>query len=830
MKNSKNNQKPLNNTSYREVKIDELRWKCPTDIFKFKSTEEVEQLSQIVGQPRAIESIKIGGTIGAKGYNIFVTGLPGTGRLTTVQNVLQEIPGYSQVLFDYCYVNNFENPDKPILIKLNKGDGNKFAKMMKDAMSYLRRSLPRIFEEDEYQNNRRKLTEKYQEMEKKILDDFDNKLKPRGFIRGQYENEQGITIPDVFPIIDGKPITMTEIEEMEAQGKISIDEAKRIKDDYQEFHKGIFELSQKGVKLMQEFREKMDALNKATSSITINSAFNEIEDHFKDEKIKLYIKSVKTNINNNLPLFLKSKDQLIALPGIQQDAQVNDEEKFTAYTVNVILDNSQNNKPPIIVETFPTYTNLFGTIERTFDSRGFWRTDFTKIKAGSILRADQGYLIVNSDDLFQDPSVWTSLKRVLLYNKLEIQPYESLLQLTQSYLKPEIIDVNVKVIILGDMMIYRLLNEYDKTFRKIFKINAQFDYYSTRNQELIDNYVQFIAKVCTQENLPHFSPDGIASIIEWAAENAGSQNKLTLRFSAISDLVREAAYYKDNKSKLIDRTAVERALEHRRYRSNLIDEKVKEEFIEGTMLISTTDKRAGQINGLTIYNDGIFEFGKPARITAATSAGSEGIVNIEREAELSGNIHNKAVLIISGFLEERFAQNFPLTLTASLAFEQSYGGIDGDSASCAEIYVILSSISEVPINQEFAITGSVNQKGDVQPIGGVNEKIRGFWEICKERGFTGSQGVIIPEQNVKDLMLCKEIIQDVMDGKFHIYSISKIEDAVPLLFGMEAGVMDKDKKYPENTLFGKVYQNLEKFYEISREKEKKPKPAPKQKK
>jgi len=262
----------------------------------------------------------------------------------------------------------------------------------------------------------------------------------------------------------------------------------------------------------------------------------------------------------------------------------------------------------------------------------------------------------------------------------------------------------------------------------------------------------------------------------------------------------------------------------------LIDEKVKEEFIEGTMLISTTDKRAGQINGLTIYNDGIFEFGKPARITAATSAGSEGIVNIEREAELSGNIHNKAVLIISGFLEERFAQNFPLTLTASLAFEQSYGGIDGDSASCAEIYVILSSISEVPINQEFAITGSVNQKGDVQPIGGVNEKIRGFWEICKERGFTGSQGVIIPEQNVKDLMLCKEIIQDVMDGKFHIYSISKIEDAVPLLFGMEAGVIDKDKKYPENTLFGKVYQNLEKFYEISREKEKKPKPAPKQKK
>ncbi|HOV92556.1 MAG TPA: ATP-binding protein [Candidatus Kapabacteria bacterium] len=831
MKNSKNNNSTFNHTGYRELETKELHWNCPTDIFKFKSTAEVEQLNQIVGQPRAIESIKIGASIGAKGYNIFVTGQAGTGRLSTVQNVLQEVPGYSQVLYDYCYVNNFDNADKPILIKLAKGEGRKFAKMMKDAISYLRRSLPRIFEEEEYQNARRKLTEKFQELEKKILDDFDNKLKPHNFIRGQYENEQGITIPDVFPIIDGKPVTMNEIEDLEAQGKITIDEAKRIKDDYQQFHEEIFGLSQQSLKLMQEFRMKMDELNKATSSISINAAFKEIDDHFKNEKIKNYIKSVKININNNLALFLKPNGQQIPLPGIPQDNPISEEEKFAVYTVNVVLDNSKATKPPIIVETFPTYTNLFGTIERTFDSRGFWRTDFTKIKAGSILRADQGYLIVNSEDLFQDPYVWNSLKRVLLYNKLEIQPYDSYLQLTQSYLKPETIDVNVKVIILGDMQIYRILNEYDKTFRKIFKINAQFDYYTNRDQELINNYVQFISKICNEEKLPHFSPEGIGAIIEWAAETAGSQNKLTLRFSALADIVREASYYMDNKAKLVDKNAVEQALQHRRYRSNLIDEKIKEEFIEGTMLISTEGKRSGQINGLTIYNDGIFEFGKPARITATTSAGTQGIVNIEREAELSGNIHNKAVLIISGFLEERFAQNFPLTLTASLAFEQSYGGIDGDSASCAEIYVLLSSISGCPINQELAITGSVNQKGDVQPIGGVNEKIRGFWEICKERGLTGSQGVIIPEQNVKDLMLCKEVIQDVQDGKFHIYAISKIEDAVPLLFGMNAGLMDADKKYPENTLFGKVYKSLERFYEISREKEKeKPKSTPKTKK
>lgn len=820
MKNSKNNQNSFKNSGYKELTYEELHWKCPIDIFNFKSTKDVAQLNQIVGQPRAIESIKIGGNLDAKGYNIFVTGQAGTGRLTTVQNVLNEIPGYSHTLYDYCYVNNFDNPDKPILIRLDKGEGKSFAKMMKNSISYLRRALPRVFEEDEYQNARRKLSEKYQEIEKKVLDDFDKKLKPKKFVRGQYENEQGITLPDVFPIINDKPVAITDLDELEAQGKISADEAKRIRDDYEIFHQGIYDLSQKGLKLMQEFREQMDEFNKATSSIPINSAFKEIEDHFKSEKIKKYIKSVKTNITNNLILFIKPKDSPIPINGVQQDNNISDEELFLQYSVNVILDNSMSSKQPIIVETFPTFTNLFGAIEKTFDSRGFWRTDFTKIKAGSILRADQGYLILNADDLFQEPNLWNLLKRVLLYNKLEIQSNDSYFQLTQSYLKPESIDVNVKVVILGDMQVYRLLSEYDKTFRKIFKINAQFDYYSNRDQELIDNYVQFIAKVCNQENLPHFSPDGVAAIVEWAAESAGSQNKLTLKFSALSDIVRESAYYKDEKSKFVNSEAVEKAVAHRRYRSNLIDEKVKEEFIEGTMLISTEGKRAGQINGLTIYNDGIFEFGKPARITSTTSPGNEGIVNIEREADMSGNIHNKAVLIITGFLEERFAQNFPLTLSASLAFEQSYGGIDGDSASCAEIYAILSAISGVPINQEFAITGSINQKGDVQPIGGVNEKIRGFWEICKERGFTGSQGVIIPQQNVKDLMLCKEIIQDVQDGKFHIYAISKIEDAIYLLFGMEAGTMDNNQKYPDNTLFGLVYKKLEKYYEISIEKEK----------
>jgi ATP-dependent Lon protease len=803
-------------THFRELTTEELRWTCPTDIFKFKDTSEVAELSGIVGQPRAVESIKIGAKVNAKGFNIFVTGLAGTGRLSTVKTILEEVDGFSNEFFDFCYVHNFQNADKPILLKIKQGEGKKLAKAMDESIAYLRRRLPILFDEDDYQNAKRKLTEQFHTKEMDLLSNFDEKIKPFNFIRGQYENEQGMVIPDVFPLIDGKPVHIDAIDGLVQENKLNADDANKLKETYEQFHQDIFNLSRLGVKLLQEYKNNVASLDRATSEIIVNSAFKDLEESFDSEKVHLYIESVKDNIINNLKLFVKSQDQLTVPQENEENIDEND--NFNIYKVNVIIDNSERTKPPIVVETTPSYTNLFGTIEKVYDKRGFWKTDFTKIKAGSLLKADQGYLIVNADDLFLEAGVWQNLKRVLLYNKLEMQPYETYFQISQSYLKPEPIEINCKVIIIGGQTLYYMLTEYEKGFKKIFKINAKFDFYSQRNQELIENYTKFVAQLCNTENLPHLTPDGMAAVVEWAAEFAGSQNKLTLKFSDLADIIRESSYYIDCDTKNICRESIEKAIKFRRYRNNLIDEKIKQEILDGDIMVATDGYRIGQINGLTIYDDGIFSFGKPARITSTVSVGNSGIINVEREASMSGSIHNKAVLIISGFLRERFAQKFPLSLTASIAFEQSYGGIDGDSASCAEIYVLLSAISGQPINQSFALTGSMNQKGDVQPIGGVNEKLRGFWEICKEKGLTGKQGVIIPEQNVKDLMLPKEMIEDVKNGAFKIYSISRIEQGIPLLFGIEAGELNEQGEYPKESLFGKVYTKLEELYKISRPK------------
>jgi len=800
-------------SNYRELKPEELRWNCPIDIFNFESTADVETLNEIVGQPRAIESIKIGAKVAAKGFNIFVTGLAGTGRLSTVKAILEQVEGYSHTFYDYCYVNNFVNSDKPILIRLPQGEGKKLAKSMEDAVNYLRKRLPKLFEEDDYQNAKRKIFETYQQKENQILSEFDDKIKPFGLIRGNYESEQGLVIQDVFPLIDGQPVHINQIEQLVAEKKITPKQAEEFYKNYQIFHAEIFNLSRQSFKMLQEMKANLHELDRSTSSVVINTTFKEIEETFaNNEKIKNYVESAKEYILKNLHIFIKSSDAPIQ----NSDENITDSDVFSVFTVNVILDNSETKSPPIIVETTPSYSNLFGTIEKTYDKRGFWKTDFSKIKAGALLRADQGYLIVNADDLFLEPGVWQALKRVLLYNKLEIQPVDVYFQISQSYLKPEPIDIQVKVIIIGGQTLYHLLYEYEKGFKKIFKINAQFDYYTKKNEELIKNYVRFISRICRDEKLPHLTPDGVARVVEWAAEFAGSQDKLTLKFSDLADLVREASYYSDNNNQLINREAIDKALKIRRYRNNLLDEKIKQEILDDIIMVSTTGERIGQINGLTIYNDGIYSFGKPARITSTVSVGNAGIINIEREAQMSGAIHNKAVLIISGFLRERFAQKFPLSLSATIAFEQSYGGIDGDSASLAEILVLMSAIAKYPINQSIAITGSMNQKGDAQPIGGVNEKIRGFWEICKNRGFTGKQGCIIPEQNVKDLMLDDEIIEDVKSGNFKIYSIKKVEDAVPLLFGMEAGKMDENGNYPEGTFFAKVLCSLERLYKLSR--------------
>ncbi len=799
-----------------ELTPKQMRWTCPESKFRFKTTKDIKPLEAIVGQPRAIEAIRMGAELFAKGYNIFVTGLSGTGRFTTVKKILEEVTTYHPQLYDYCYVKNFDNPDTPTLIKLPQGKGKQFSKAMEDAVTYMRRKLPKLFEEDTFQTARRNIVEEYQDKEKVILQAFDEKIKPYGFIRGQIENEQGVTQPEVFPLVEDKPVQVELLDDFVTEGKVTREKADELKELYKKFHNEIYDLARKGMKLMQNFRKDLAENDKNAAAMQVNSTFDEIKEIFRNEKLDKYIEDVKKFVLENLNIFVPSNNPLNQIIDTQQNN--NEKDKLQDFLVNVILDNSNTENAPIVVETSPSYTNLFGTIERTYDNRGFWKTDFTKIKAGSLLAADQGYLIVNALDLFSEQGVWPALKRVLLYDKLEIQPYEAIFQLSQLHLKPEPIEVQVKVIIIGGQSLYRLLYLHEKGFKKIFKVNAQFDYETEKTEDMIKNYTHYIAKVCEAENLPHCTPDGVAAIIEWAVEHAGSQKRISLKFSDVADIIRESAFYdRGSRRKYINREDVEKAVEWRRHRNDLLDEKIRTEILEGTIMIDTFGERVGQINGLTVLDTGIYSFGKPARITATVTAGNAGVINIEREADLSGKIHNKGVMIITSVLRDRFAHKLPMSFSASLAFEQNYGGVDGDSASAAEIYTILSSITGIPIRQNLAITGSVNQKGDIQPIGGVNEKIIGFYEICRERGFTGDQGVIIPIQNVNDLMLPTYLIDSVKEGNFHIYTMKAIEDGIELLMGKPAGTMGSDGKYTRNSVYYLVDKRLEELRKTAKE-------------
>jgi ATP-dependent Lon protease len=804
----------------KSLASDKLRWNCPESIFEFKTTEDIEPLDSVVGQPRALEALKLGSELHAKGYNIFVTGLSGTGRLTTVKKMLQDVTTYKPQTYDYCYVNNFSDPDCPRLIKLPGGRGRKFSSDMDDAVDFLKRRLPKMFEEENIQKSRRQLVEKYQEKEREVLQEFDKKIEPYDFVRGQIETESGVTQPEVFPLVKGKPRQIEALEELVSEGKISREEADEKKDLYKKFHNELFELVRRGMKIMQQFRKALAEHDKSAASLIVDSVFDDIRDEYSDEKddhIEEFTKECKKFVLDNLGAFIQSQQQQQEDSKTAELANIHVSDVMDKFSVNVILDNSKTKSAPVVIETTPSYTNLFGSIERVFDKRGFWRTDFTRIKSGSLLKADQGYLIVNALDLFSEPRVWPALKRVLLYDKLEIQSFENYFQMATTTIKPEPIDVKVKVIIIGGQTLYTMLYLHEKGFKKMFKVNAQFDYETERTDDLIHYYSRFISKICREDRLAHCTPDGAAAIVEWAVERAGSQNRITLKFSDVADIIRESAFYdRSSDRKYINREDVEKAIRQRRFRYDLIDSKLKTRILEETILIDTEGDRTGQINGLTIINNGIYSFGKPARITATISAGTTGIINIEREADMSGSIHNKGVLIITGFLREKFAFEKPLSLTASLAFEQSYSGIDGDSASAAEIYVLLSAIAGAPIRQNYAITGSVNQKGDIQPIGGVNEKIRGFFEICHNRGLTGDQGVIIPEQNVKDLMLAREVIEAVEQGEFNIYPISNIDQGCELLMGLKAGKPGKSGKYPKGSLYAKVFDKIEKLHNIAK--------------
>lgn len=797
-------------SAHRELKPDELRWKCNPDIFEFESTEDIEPIEGILGQERALKAIRLGVDLRSPGYNIYIAGLSGSGKATTVKKMLERITAKCPELYDYAYVNNFKDPDQPMLLKFPKGKAKEFRQDLQSAIEVLKQRIPLALESDLYLTRKKNLIDEYNQKEQELMNAFDKELRKKGFSLGQIKVGDVIR-PDILPLIDGNPVPIFQLEELISQNKITKEEAQEIFRQYQNQQQDLQLLFKKGLKISQEFQEKLQQLERDSAEIIVKGIFEGLKEKYGANSVLNFLNQVEENILTNIQIFKGAK------PFGETTSQGVEIDYFSDYDVNIILDNSDTEECPVIIETNPTFVNLFGTIERVSDGHGGWYSDYTNIKAGSLLRANGGYLVLNVLHLFEEPGVWKTLKRVLTYNKLEIQESPFVFSLSSTTLKPQPIEIDTKVILIGSQIIYSYLSEREYDFKKMFKVKADFDYEINRTDHNIQEYAKVIKKLIKEENLLEFDKSALAYLMEISAIFAGRQDKLSTRFSRIADIMREASFWAyDDGQKIVSDYYVRKAYRMAKDRHGMLESKITELYKDDLILIDTKGERVGQINGLAVYDADFYSFGRPMRITATVSLGSGAIINVEREAGMSGRHYNKGVLIISGYFRETFGQDMPLSFNANLVFEQSYGMVEGDSASCTEIFALLSVLSNLPLKQSIAVTGSLNQKGDVQPIGGVNEKIEGFYDICKLQGLTGTQGVIFPIQNIRDLMLKEEVIDAVRQGMFHLYPISRVEEGIEILTGVKAGKKTA-KGYEVGSVFYLVEKRIKELYEKARQ-------------
>ena len=781
---------------FEEVPIEKLRWSCPLEYIPFETSNEIAPLTEIVGQDRAVEAIKVGLAIESEGYNIFVTGLSGTDRLPTIQQLLEQTKKNDVAPpHDICCVHNFKDPDSPRIINLSAGKGVALKKDMSELIESLGKNIPQIFESEEYKSRKKAITENFREKQKEIIKEFEKKITTENFTIAQVQMGP-YTRPAILPIVMGNPMPLEQVEALVEKGEYPRETYARMNQKLVEFTSEMESIFTEFQKREKDFEERMKALDKELVSPLLNESGELIKQKYQHEKLNLYLSELTQDIVSNFTPFLPRREKETPFPSPTPP------ELFTEYQVNVLVDNSETKGIPIIIEKNPNYRNLFGGIEKILDQRyGVWRTDFSRIKAGSLLKANGGYLVMNLLDAAMEPGVWPTLKRVLKNRSVEVQSFDPLYLFTMSTLKPEPIEINIKVVLLGDNYLYYLLNSFDDDFKDIFKIKADFDTVLNNEEKTVKLYASFIKKTCDEKKLRPLDKSGIAGVIEHGVRLADRQKKITTKFYKLKDVLSESNYWADKDgSPIITEQHVEKAIEHQEYRVNLIEKKIQEMIEDGLLMIDTEGKVVGQVNGLSVYDMGDYSFGKPSRITVKTSMGRAGVINIEREADLSGKTHDKGVLILSGYLRGKYAQNKPLSMSASICFEQSYGGIDGDSASSTEVYAVLSSLADLPLRQDIAVTGSVNQNGEIQPIGGVNQKIEGFFDVCRAKGLTGPQGVMIPHQNAGDLLLRKDVIKAVEEKKFHIYPIKTIDEGIELLTGLPAGEKQADWSYAEGTV------------------------------
>ncbi len=793
----------------KELKPAQVYKTCDLRSLKFKTTDDLTPCTDYIGQERAVEAIHFGLGMEFAGYNLYLSGPMGVGKTTTIENILASIAKNKPNPPDWCYVFNFNDPNEPRAIKLPKGKGKELRDDMEDFLQDLKMDIPRAFEGKEFEEQKQNTMNKVQREKNDLFEELQKKAKERE-IQVQFSPTGIMTIP----IVEGKPATQENYNSLDEETRNRI-KARKEKVDIE-----VAEVLKIARKLEKEAGEKVKELEKKVALFSVRGLIDSIREKYKDyDEVIDHFDQLQKHILENIDNFLPAKGTPAGAGGPvgapMPFRMPQQEPTFTEYKVNAFIDNSNTQGAPVIFETHPTYTNLFGSIEK--EARfGALVTDFTMIRPGSMAKASGGYLVIDALDLFKYPFVWDSLKKALENQELRIEDvYQQYGFSSTVGIRPEPVKLDIKVIIAGNSQLYHMLYAYDEDFRKLFKAKADFDYIVDREDNILSQYACYIKSACDRDGLTKFDRGGVETVIEYSSRLAGDQNKLSVQLGSITKILHESNYWAklDNNSKSIKRAHVEKAIEEKIYRSNMIEEKIQEMIAKGIILVDTQGLVVGQINGLAVYNIGDYAFGKPSRITCETYMGTEGLINIDRRAKLSGNIHDKGVMILSGYIGTKYAQNKPLSLSGSIGFEQSYEVIDGDSASTAELVVLLSSLSGVPIKQSFAITGSVNQKGQIQPIGGVNEKVEGFYDVCKAKGLTGEQGVIIPHQNVKNLMLKKEVVQAVKDKIFHVYPVESVDQAIELLTGKEAGTRGSTGKFKTGSVNYLVDKKLREFAE-----------------
>jgi predicted ATP-dependent protease len=784
----------------RKLGPEHLRWTCDESRFNFKSTAEIPPLKGIVEQDRPIRAIRFGLGITSPGYNIYVSGLTGTGKTTVIKQFLDDIALSMPNPDDWCYVYNFRDPGCPSVFNLPVGHAKGLKAETDDLVQHLRTEIPKAFESKEYEQSMNELVAQNQEQQQTLFSALSERARSEGFAIEL--TKVGVSL---VPIVDGKPLSPEQIEALDEAVRREFDRRRaRLQEPINSFLRQVRDVNRVS-------REQVNELNRRIGLYIVGLRMDAIREQFHSfPRVVSYLNDVQDYILSHIDDFTED-GQKQEQPVAAQLRIEGGDDKYLKYKVNIVVDNTDVHGAPVVTETNPTYYNLFGRVERRTQF-GTLTSDFTMIRAGSYIKANGGFLVVNAHDVLLNPGVWETLKRTIKNGEVRIEDLgEQYGMIPVVGMRPSPIPVSVKVIMIGNQSTYHLLYGLDEDFRKIFKVKADFDSEMDRDEKALANYASFIATRCHDEKLLHFDPSGVCEIAEYGARLVDDQTKLSARFSDVADIIREASYWAQLEgSGVASARHVRRAIDEKYYRSNLVEERIRQLVAEGTLLLDVTGTSVGQVNGLAVIDMGDIRFGRPMRMTAKTFMGKSGVVDIERESKMSGKVYDKGVLILSGYLGNKYAQERPLSVAASICFEQSYEGVDGDSASSAEVYALLSSMSGVPIRQGIAVTGSVNQNGEIQPIGGVNQKVEGFFDVCRAVGLNGCQGVMIPAQNANHLMLRRDVVEAVAAGQFHLYAVAAIDEGIEILTGVPAGAR-VDGAYPEGSINQRVEQRLKDY-------------------